>query len=260
MQLRVLATRVIAAIVLIPVVVAGIVIGGTTFSVLVAVAAAIMIWEWCRLCCHATPPQLWLPMAATVCGALGLLGFGLPAAAMAVLIAGSLVMVGLARDNLWLAGGTFYLGLACLALVWLQREPSAGPELVLWLFSVVWACDSAAFFVGRTVGGPKLLPTVSPNKTWSGAAAGLVLAALVGVVSAVVFATDRVWPMMAASVAVGVVAQAGDLLESWAKRRFGVKDTGTLIPGHGGMLDRADSLLLSTLAVAAGVILGKVVF
>jgi phosphatidate cytidylyltransferase len=130
--------------------------------------------------------------------------------------------------------------------------PGSGRNTLLWLFAVVWASDSAAYLVGKTLGGPLLAARLSPGKTWSGAFGGLAGAALVGAATEKLLGIPLLSAVLWASVVLSVVAQAGDLLESLAKRRFGVKDTSGLIPGHGGFLDRLDALL-AVLLVVAGV-------
>jgi len=147
----------------------------------------------------------------------------------------------------WMALGIPYVLLPCLALIWL-RDQSGDAFLVLILFVCVWASDTGAYAAGRMIGGPKLAPRISPNKTWAGlfgamaASAAVLLAALHWRGGA---APDG-WSLSTAAVlgaGIGLVGQAGDLFESWVKRRFGAKDSGTLIPGHGGALDRLDSML-----------------
>lgn len=141
----------------------------------------------------------------------------------------------------WLAAGAVYVGLPVLALLWMRGQDR---ETTLWLMAVVWATDSAAYGVGRIVGGWKLLPRVSPNKTWAGLIGGVAGAAIIGAAAALGFGLKvDPWLLAAASALLALVAQGGDLFESAVKRRFGVKDTGALIPGHGGLLDRVDGLL-----------------
>ncbi len=141
--------------------------------------------------------------------------------------------------RLLLLGG-LYIGPAIAALIWLRAQPN-GYRWVLLLAAIVWGGDVGAYLVGRLVGGPRLAPSISPGKTWSGAIGGTLIAVLAGM---------AVWPERLALVApiallLSIVAQAGDLLESAIKRRFGVKDSGRLIPGHGGLLDRLDGVLTS---------------
>jgi phosphatidate cytidylyltransferase len=129
----------------------------------------------------------------------------------------------------------------------LRADPEQGLALVLAFFAVVWATDIGAYLVGRSVGGPKLAPAISPNKTWSGAIGGFVCGIIAGY--AVARAMDVSYgpvELVAMGALISVVSQIGDLIESWWKRHFGVKDSGSLIPGHGGILDRIDGVLLAS--------------
>lgn len=151
-------------------------------------------------------------------------------------------------------GGLAYIAVPALALLWLRAEPN-GLWLVLWLFAIVWAADVGAFLVGRALGGARLWPAVSPGKTWAGfwgANAAATLASL-ALAERVALSPGRA---AAAGLGLALLAQAGDLFESWLKRRAGVKDSGTLLAAHGGVLDRMDSLAPVAPAVAAGVALG----
>jgi phosphatidate cytidylyltransferase len=131
-----------------------------------------------------------------------------------------------------------------LSLAWLRDSASGGWALVLFVFTVVWASDIGGYVVGRVVGGPKLAPGISPNKTWAGFAGGLVFSACIALGWAATMApSGRLAGAAALAMGLSLVGQGGDLFESVMKRRFGVKDSGRLIPGHGGMLDRIDALL-----------------
>lgn len=151
--------------------------------------------------------------------------------------------------NKWKAVGLTYVGIPCIAFLWLRdvqflELSSAGMRLTLYLIFVVAATDTAAYFAGRRIGGLKLAPSISPNKTWSGLVGGVVAAAVTGAICASftpypLSFSGCVW--LAALLA--LVAQGGDLFESWLKRRAGVKDSGVLIPGHGGLLDRVDGMI-----------------
>jgi phosphatidate cytidylyltransferase len=146
--------------------------------------------------------------------------------------------------------GVPYLAPGAASLFWLRADPAVGLANVLFVLLIVWASDIGAYAAGRVFGGPKLAPAISPGKTWSGAAGGLVGACLVGAVAAR-FAADA--PISHAALVAGVLgilAQLGDLLESWLKRHFGVKDSSRLIPGHGGLLDRLDGVLAAAPAAA----------
>jgi phosphatidate cytidylyltransferase len=144
-------------------------------------------------------------------------------------------------------GGGLWLACAAGALVWLRLDPVVGLANLLFILLVVWASDIGAYIVGRAIGGPRLAPAISPGKTWSGAFGGLAAACLAGVAMAVFAHVDglagRGWHAGGVAVLLGMVAQGGDLAESWFKRRAGVKDSSQLIPGHGGLLDRLDALL-----------------
>jgi phosphatidate cytidylyltransferase len=149
----------------------------------------------------------------------------------------------------WRLAGAAAVLIAALALLWLRDLPLIGRRDVLFLLLVVWASDIGAYAAGRILGGPKLAPAISPAKTWAGAGGGLVAAALAGLG---VGAGDA--GALLAALLLGLAAQAGDLLESAVKRRAGVKDSGSLIPGHGGLLDRLDGVLAAA-PVAAGLAL-----
>lgn len=150
----------------------------------------------------------------------------------------------------WLIAGAFYIVLPCWALLSLRAESVHGMETLFWLLAVVWAADTGAYAFGRLIGGPKLAPVISPNKTWAGLVGGIGMAAIIGVGTALLLDHKAVLTLAGWSALIGAISQAGDLIESWVKRHFGVKDTGSIIPGHGGMLDRVDGLLAAALGVA----------
>ncbi len=153
----------------------------------------------------------------------------------------------------WLIIGLFYILSPCLILVWLRDIDGQGRQIIIWLFTVIWATDIGAYFSGRTIGGPKLAPRISPNKTWAGFFGGLVFACLTGfILNRYAEPSFEIAEIIGACLVLSIVGQCGDLLESWVKRRFGVKDSGSLIPGHGGVLDRIDAILLAI--PAAGII------
>lgn len=154
------------------------------------------------------------------------------------------------RDRAVLVG-LAWVSPAVAAVVWLRLHAPDGMGDVLFLLCVVWSSDIGAYMVGRLVGGPKLAPAISPGKTISGAVGGLAAAMLVGAIAARIDNGDPTASIVIAAF-LGVVSQAGDLLESAVKRHFGVKDSGNLIPGHGGLLDRLDAVL--TVAPAAALL------
>ena len=197
--------------------------------------------------------------------ALAMTGVGRPVVATAILVPGvaaiaafsffaskgkrAEAITGIAGRPWWLGTGALYLGLASIAFLWLRTDGISGRETTLWLLAVVWSVDIGAFLCGRIIGGPRLAPVISPGKTWAGLIGGLAGAGVAGAVTATVLDQDGVGPLAAGSAALGIVVQAGDLAESWAKRKLGVKDSGNFIPGHGGMLDRVDGLLAASAVV-----------
>ena len=253
-----LGLRIASALVLAPLVVAAAYFGGWAFTLVVAAAALIMAWEWNRLCGASALGAAILGLSVLAAIVLG--GSGMPITALAAALALAAVAGALAlifeRAFLWIALGTVYLAVPVVALIWLRAGPAEGRTLVFWLFAVVWATDIGAYLAGRAFGGRRLAPRLSPRKTRAGAFGGIGLAALVGVGAAFVGpGIGRGLGLIVASLGLSLAAQAGDLAESAVKRHFGVKQSGALIPGHGGMLDRADGLLFAA-PLAAAVALG----
>lgn len=154
----------------------------------------------------------------------------------------------------WQFSGFLYTLVAALSLLWIRDRSADGLDLVLWVFLVTWATDIGAYAAGRTIGGPKLAPAISPNKTWAGLYGGVAAATLVAGGWALFAGLQLVVLLLAPLFA--VAAQGGDLLESWMKRRAGLKDSGSLLPGHGGVFDRVDGLLPVAILTAVAVIGG----
>jgi len=153
-------------------------------------------------------------------------------------------------DNRWFFSGLIYLGLGCFSLIWLREDTDIGKNITFWLFFCIWAMDCGAYFFGKTIGGPKLVPRLSPKKTWAGLLGGMVSAASVGILISYLSDSQNLILSAAVSALVGGISQSGDLLESFVKRRFNVKDSSKLIPGHGGLMDRVDGLLAAAIFVA----------
>lgn len=220
-------------------------LGGAWLALAAAAITALMLWELRRIATGdgaALAPRMLLLGGAGALGVLAAWGLN-PAAAFALVYAGAAAVflseVPAARGLL--AAGLVYLATAMAVLLAMRAGPD-GFAVLIWLVLVVIAADVCAYFVGRSAGGVKLWPAVSPGKTWSGALGGLAGAAVVGLA----FAAAQGWSLPrsgALSIGVAVASQAGDLLESAVKRRYGVKDASRLIPGHGGLLDRLDGVL-----------------
>jgi phosphatidate cytidylyltransferase len=250
-----LRLRLISAAALGPVVVAAAWVGAPFLSVLAVAAAALMGWEWGRLIDGGRFDRVGqLLVGAEVLG-VGAAALGWFAPALALLCAAAVAAVLLQRAHghaapSWAGFGVLWIGLPSVALLWLAADPGTGRATVLWLSALVWATDSAAYFVGRGVGGPRIAPSWSPRKTWSGALGGLVAAGVVGLLTAQILGISALSPVVWISLLVSIASQLGDLGESLAKRRFGVKDASGLIPGHGGFLDRLDGMLAALAAVA----------
>ncbi len=265
-----LQKRILSAAVLLPLVVVEVLLGHPYFDLLVALFAAIMAWEWARVCARrrnpADPapaarlaPAAWLvpggaSIATVVLAALAT-GFGYGGVTVWAIIAVGAVLSGLLALRhhraraIWFPVGTIYVTLPALALLVIRADPQYGEEMLFWTIAMVVAADTGGYIVGRAIGGPKLAPRISPNKTWSGLAGAVAGTALVGLSTGFMLNHTNVLTLTVMSAGLGLVEQAGDLVESAFKRHFGVKDTSQIIPGHGGVLDRVDGLLAVAVAV-----------
>jgi phosphatidate cytidylyltransferase len=260
---------VISAAVLLPVALFCIWRGGVAFGLLITAASVATGTEWNDMAgprrtdwrYALLPFALFLACASAWAGWLPLGLACLAAGGLAMMAAGpgtpakpvpGMPGLGWLRPPWAQAFGFLYLGPAAIALPWLRAGP-AGLGNILFLLCVVWASDIGAYIVGRMIGGPKLAPAISPGKTRSGAVGGLIAASLAGLAVARGVSVDPpVVRVLILAALLGILAQAGDLLESAFKRHFGVKDSGTLIPGHGGVLDRLDAVL--SVAPAAAIL------
>jgi phosphatidate cytidylyltransferase len=248
-----LRLRVLSAFVLAPLALAAVWFGSPFLPLMILGAGAVMGWEWARLCGRGRIGSRGVLIIATVVtgilvGTAGDVWFAVATAILGSLLVGVLGRGG--KDPLLAALGILWIGLPCIALAWLAQDPVAGRSTVLWILAIVWATDIGAYIVGRTLGGPRLAPRMSPNKTWSGLLGGMLCATGAGVATALITGAPVLSPLPLLSGVLAIVAQSGDLAESVAKRHFGVKDSSGLIPGHGGLLDRLDGLLAVIPAVA----------
>lgn len=261
-----LRLRVLSAAVLAPAVVGVVWLGGPPFLVMVAAAVAVLAMEWGRMSAPEKPLRTSIAIALAVLTCAVVAASGHPWLAWALLPLAAIVaaLVAQVRDLIErpvdAAFGVLYIGAPSLALIWL-RSGEVGRDWTLMLLAIAWSADIFAFVAGSILKGPKLWPRISPNKTWSGLAGGLAASALAAMLVVGIAKGEgdptRGWAAMI-GLAVGLFTMAGDLLESMLKRRFGVKDTSQLIPGHGGLLDRVDGLMFAILAMATARLVGHV--
>ncbi len=242
-----LATRTLTGLGMIALALVALAFGGFPFWLLAVIAGVFMMAEWSEL--HSAEPKtkrlgqyvLFVPLAIMCPIAAGPNFFALG------LLVGAFFFLTIVTRRPQLGLGVLYCGLPVYALLLIRHEPD-GIRNALWALSLVWATDIGAYFAGRSIGGPKLAPTISPNKTWAGLIGGIIVATIVALALQAFYQLPP--RFVVATPLLAILAQAGDLYESWLKRRAGVKDSGSVIPGHGGVLDRLDGLV-PVLPVAA---------
>jgi phosphatidate cytidylyltransferase len=248
-----LSPRAVSALILACLALALLYAGPTPFAGLVVAIALLMCWEWGRIVrgtAGVDTPLLVHAVAVAVAAVLAATGSASLALAAVVTGAGLVWLLCFGFNERLCALGVLYVGLPTVALVWLRADEPYGFQAVLFLLVIVATTDTFAYVGGRLIGGPKLWPSISPNKTWSGLLSGVAASAIVGAVFAA-FVREAVPATLAFSgLVLGLFAQAGDLAESALKRRFGVKDASSLIPGHGGFLDRVDGVVFAATAAA----------
>ncbi len=234
-----LAVRTLSGVVLVAIAGVALWLGGVAFWLLLMAGALTMQHEWAGLVGRLERRRLSmlalmasLSMLSPFADGPGFLSFGF--------IIGGAFFIATIDRNFKLAWGVFYCALPVMALLYLRQQDN-GLLLAFWTMATVWATDVGAYFAGRGIGGPKIAPSISPSKTWAGLAGGMVAALGFALFMHTQFALPYV--LVLASAPLAIIAQMGDFLESWMKRQAGVKDSGTLIPGHGGILDRVDGLV-----------------
>jgi phosphatidate cytidylyltransferase len=226
--------------------------GDVTFALLVLVVGLFLCWEWGRMVRGVDFDLAFYIHAAAVAGAVGLTAAGYAALGVAAIITAAIILVPLvfghgARLS---ALGVLYVGLPAVALVWIRMSEPGGFAAIILIFAVVWSSDIAAYAAGRLIGGPKLWPRISPNKTWAGLIGALVAGSAAAAIVGFAFGIDPLPRLVLAGLGFALVAQAGDLAESALKRLFGRKDASGLIPGHGGFMDRMDSIVAVAVVAA----------
>lgn len=242
-----LALRLLSAIVLAPLAIWVVWAGGWWLAGACALFGVIMAMEWSRMCGYSRPIVL-SGVIVLLCLTLPLVPFRLT---LLGILSGSLLVfvsaTGPFRQRGAAVFGLLYIAAMVISLYLLRENAWNGRIIALVLMVFVWFSDGAAYFSGRGIGGPKLLPSESPNKTWAGAIGAVIACAVCGAIASQYMGAP-ILPWVASAVCVSVIAQSGDLFESGLKRRFGVKDSGTILPGHGGVLDRVDGLGAACLA------------
>lgn len=256
-----LGPRVLSAVVLVAAAALTLYLGGDVFALFWLAAAFAVNWEWQGLVGGERRVARVIAGGAAVAAAAALARGGLAGIAALETLVLAAVAAGLAgpERRLWAAGGVIYAGALAFSVCLLRDSLDFGLLAIAWLFAVVWGTDIFAYFGGRLIGGPKLWPRVSAGKTWSGTIAGVVSGALLGL-AAVYFGAGAAVvsvKVFVVGLAAAAISQIGDLFESAVKRRFGVKDSSQLIPGHGGVMDRLDGFIFaSAFAAALGLLRG----
>ena len=245
-----LTLRVVSAALLAPLAFFAAYLGGWPFALFWGAAALAVLWEWTMLVAGPTYRLMFLSSG----GALAISGFvawlGRPIVALLIVGLGALAAAIFAprERRLWVTAGIAYAGAMLLAPMFLRADSVYGFAVIVLLFAIVWTTDIFGYFAGRAFGGPKLLPAVSPKKTWSGAIAGTLAAVVMVLLVSSLFGTFNRFAMAGIAILLSVLAQIGDLFESWVKRQFGAKDSSHLIPGHGGVMDRLDGFWAAAIA------------
>ncbi|BBU62644.1 phosphatidate cytidylyltransferase [Methylosinus sp. C49] len=245
-----LGPRIGSAAALIATAVVALYVGGDAFALFWLLAGFAVSWEWQSIVGGKMALARFALGGASLAGATAFAAHGGGPAALASLVFFSAILAILAGPGcrLWAPAGLLYAGSLIVSTNVLRHSPDFGALSIAWLFAVVWGTDVMAYFGGRLIGGPKLWPRVSPGKTWSGTLVGVASGALagVGVVYLSRWSAAATLPLFFVGIVAAALAQAGDLFESWIKRRFGVKDSSRLIPGHGGVMDRVDGFIFAS--------------
>lgn len=237
--------------------------GSFPFLLFWTLAALIVWYEWAVIVGVRHKTTVLALGVFVLAAAAVLVSMHFPLAAFGAILAGAVLTFVLAGEanvtRLWSGGGLLYAGLAFLPVVLLRNDTAFGFWAVIWLYAVVWLTDIAAYFAGRFIGGPKLAPAISPKKTWSGAIGGT-LFGVIGGVAVSAYATGHLAAMhVVIALAVSIFSQAGDIFESFVKRKFGKKDSSGLLPGHGGVMDRVDGFIAgAALALVIGLAAGGI--
>lgn len=246
-----LITRAVSGAVLAAVAVALLYAGSPPFAAFVLIVTLAMSWEWTRIVRQSNFDIGLLVHGVAVAAAVGLAALGYAALGVAALCTGAVLagVLTIAHHPMLSSAGVLYAGLPAVCLLWLREDEPNGFLAALFVLIAVVATDTAAYICGRSIGGPRLAPKISPNKTWSGLVGGVAASAVVSAVFAH-YAGAPMLKLVLAGATLGAMSQAGDLTESALKRAFGIKDASALIPGHGGVMDRVDGFVFAAVAAA----------
>ena len=253
-----LGKRIASGIAMAALAVGAVVLGGWPFVLFWAAAAVGIFWEWSAIVAGGA-------VVVRVVGIVALIMVAVAAGAGQIFAASMVLVAGVAAGAAacppsrrgWGAAGVAYAGVLSIAPVVLRRDQEFGLLAILFLFAVVWSTDILGYFVGRSIGGARLAPRISPKKTWSGACGGALGALVAGIAVVHVAGTTAQLPAACVAFALSIASQAGDLFESAVKRRFGVKDASHVIPGHGGLMDRLDGFIAASgMAALVGIMRG----
>jgi phosphatidate cytidylyltransferase len=243
-----LLTRVLSALVMLPVAIYIILKGEYSYLGLVIVLSALILFEWNNICEGKSLTLTFAMQLIVVLYAVISLYFNgmVNLKFLAIGISATIIVAFLRKASFkWAFKGLLYALIPAVSLIWLRNYSlESGGYIVLWAMIIVWSMDTGGYFAGKNIGGPKMAPKISPNKTWSGLAGGTILAMITGSTCAYYFDFGvQIWIIALVSGGLAIWSQIGDLYESSLKRRFDVKDSGALIPGHGGIMDRVDGVV-----------------
>ena len=257
-----LRSRILSAMVLAPLALGSIYAGFPYFDILVALASVIMAAEWRRLCGGKIVDLVGGVMITGILagiGAISLMSGTVPVQIILIVALGTGVLSAILGEGLPVSVacslGVLFVGAFGISLSWIRLLDPAGLEIVVWLVAAIWLTDICAYFAGRAIGGPKLAPRISPKKTWAGLLGGVAAAAIWTILWGRWMDVESMTTLAMVGAGTAVLAQLGDLGVSVLKRKFGAKDTGNLIPGHGGVMDRMDGFMGSTPPVALAIVI-----
>ena len=250
-----LTQRLVSALILAAIVLTITWSGSLPFALLVAFGSAILCWEWAKMIRGSDFDELLVIHMIAVLVSCGLVAIGQYTTALLVLLIGPALKFVFSADRdakgLGISLlGVPYIGLPVIAMIWLRNDPNYGFYAILYLFITVWTVDIFAYISGRSFGGPKFAPRISPKKTWSGFIGGVSAGAIAGMLFGAYIGHTSLLAIGFVSLLIGVISQIGDLFESAFKRHYKIKDASNLIPGHGGLFDRVDGLMFGALVAA----------